>query len=490
MNGYIVGLVTFLVGLVTAALGELLSEEIRDRLDRIPHGVLRLASRFVDPAERASMYDDEWVPELTYILKGTEARPITRLVNGTSYALGILFSARRIARHLHRSAQEQGVPELGGPQELRKAVPVSLSGAGNFLISLSGARPDVLERCPSERVRFQSLGWALLITCAMAGVSMWFALSSAMGINSFAALPIAALWLAVILGIDRWLVTSMPLDGSRKFAMAIPRLVLALLLGTLISTPMVLRIFQSEINNQISVIREHQAASFLSAQEHSTVEQQVTTWNNTVNSLENVINSHGAVTVVPSSDPIIKSLNADRASEENLQKSYYQQWQCQLYGGPTCDVPKGDGPLAQATHTEYEQAAQQVNRLDSEIQTREQQLSASNAASQQTRYQDAISELPSAKQQLQIATGRQEALLNSFDASNDTENGLLIRLQALNQLTEGNSTVNYARLLLFLMFLVIECLPVTVRLLQRPGNYEKILRHMIRQELRDARRGL
>ena len=32
-----------------------------------------------------------------------------------------------------------------------------------------------------------------------------------------------------------------------------------------------------------------------------------------------------------------------------------------------------------------------------------------------------------------------------------------------------------ARILLFLLFLVIECLPVTVKLLQQPGNYEQIL---------------
>jgi len=62
MNGYLVGLVTFLVGLATAASGELLSEEIRDRLDQVPHAVLRLAARRLDPVERATVYDDEWLP--------------------------------------------------------------------------------------------------------------------------------------------------------------------------------------------------------------------------------------------------------------------------------------------------------------------------------------------------------------------------------------------------------------------------------------------
>lgn len=40
----------------------------------------------------------QWLAELTFILKGDEARPVTRLYHGTRYAVGILVSARRITR--------------------------------------------------------------------------------------------------------------------------------------------------------------------------------------------------------------------------------------------------------------------------------------------------------------------------------------------------------------------------------------------------------
>jgi hypothetical protein len=49
------------------------------------------------------VYDDEWMPELTCILKGDEARPITRLYHGTRFAPGILVSARRIGHNLPQS---------------------------------------------------------------------------------------------------------------------------------------------------------------------------------------------------------------------------------------------------------------------------------------------------------------------------------------------------------------------------------------------------
>src|SRR6202167_5282299 len=114
-----------------------------------------------------------------------------------------------------------------------------------IVLALAGVHEEVLTLVPSERARFESLGWAILITSGVATVSMWFALSSAVGINGILAFPIALAWGLVIMGIDRWLIVTMPVEGKRKFAIALPRLALALLLGTLISTPIVLRVFQS-----------------------------------------------------------------------------------------------------------------------------------------------------------------------------------------------------------------------------------------------------
>ena len=320
----------------------------------------------------------------------------------------------------------------------------------------------------------------------MATISMWFALDSAMGLKPFVALIAALGWGLIILGIDRWLVTSMPSEGARRLTIALPRLVLALLLGSLISTPIVLRIFQSEINAQIAVIKQQRASTFLATQQKSQVGAQVVYWRNDVANLEKVINSNGEVPINPATDPQVETLTRQRTAELALEQQYYKQWQCQLYGGAGC--PKGNGPLAQASENSYHQAVAQVTLLTNQIQQRENQLSATDAASKQARYQQAVNSLPQAKQQLSVATGREDVLQANFDAQNEAVNGLLIRLEALNQLSDNNFTVNSARFLLFLLFLTIECLPVSVKLLQRPGNYEKILQAAAERELGDARR--
>jgi hypothetical protein len=360
----------------------------------------------------------------------------------------------------------------------------SMSKTGKFLILVSGARSEVLDRCPTERIKFQSLGWAILITSGMATVSMWFALTSAMGFSPVLSFPVAVLWGLIIMGIDRWLVTSMPLDGKRKFLIAAPRLALAILLGTLISTPIVLRIFQSEINNQISIIKENNEAQFLTSQQHSSVQARVAAAQGRVTNLEQVIDSGGAQAINPANDPVVQGLTTELNNERNVAAQDYHAWQCQLYGG--CGAPKGSGPLAQASEARYDADETQITTLTNEIHAREQELQSNSASSQQSRLQQARSALPGAQAQLVAAQAEENSLLSNFQLTNSATNGLLIRLKALDQLSAGDSTLQAARLLLFLLFLVIEVLPVTVKLIQPQGNYEKIMRKEIANELKQA----
>jgi hypothetical protein len=367
-----------------------------------------------------------------------------------------------------------------------------------LVLGLSGADEEILEYVPSERTRFESLGWAILITSFMAMISMWFALSSALGINGIIAIPVAVFWGLVIMGIDRWLITSMPVDGGRRFAMAVPRVLLAILLGTLISTPLVLRIFQSEIDAQMALMQQKNYSSFLSNQQSSQVNQQVTTYNNELQQLNTVINSRGAQTGNNAADPELVTydkqltqLQSQLSHWTGLKATYYKNYACQLYGGADCPK-KGDGPAAKASYASYQQASQQVTStqaqigsVQGEIQQRDQVLNSTSAASQQQRYEEALNQRPIVQGEYNTAVQRRNQLQATFYAQNQAAHGILMRLEALSQLSSGNLTVAAARLLLFLLFLVIECLPVTVKLLQRPGQYEAALREAKKAEQRD-----
>jgi hypothetical protein len=370
-----------------------------------------------------------------------------------------------------------------------------------IVLALAGAHEEVLEFVPSERPRFESLGWAILITSGVAAVSMWFALASAVGINGILAFPVALAWGLVIMGIDRWLIVSMPIDGPRKFAMAAPRLALALLLGTLISTPLVLRIFESEINAQMAKMQQQSYNAFLQQQQASDVAKQVSTYSGELKYLDNVIATQGAATANAASDPELTAynsqltnLNTELAHWTSLKNQYYSDYICQLYGGPTCPK-KGYGPAAKASQKNYNAASGevatlqgQINHVQAEIQQRDAQLASNSKADQQTRYQQALTQQPIVKAEYDTALQRQNELQASFFANNQAAHGILNRLEALSQLSSGNFTVAAARFLIFLLFLVIECLPVTVKLMQQPGLYEEALQEAREAERRDVKK--
>lgn len=357
-----------------------------------------------------------------------------------------------------------------------------------FLIGLSGARPEILEKCPTERAKFEGIGGAVLTTSVLATVSMWFALTTALGLNKVVAVLPAVVWGLAIMSLDRWLVGSIPAEGRRRWQLAAPRIAMAVLLGVVISTPLVLQIFRSEIEAQMVEIKQRRANEFLQEQQRNSVGQEVTRWRNNVAALQKVVTSNGSVPVDASADPRIQALTKSRNDAQKLADKHYREWQCQLYGGEGC-TRKGNGPLARASKTAFDKERGRVADFNGRIESRRGQLTANDEASKATRLQEAKEDLPKAKEQLDAAVQRQNDLQERFDAENKATNGLLIRLQALDEVSGNNVTLNGARFLLFLLFLLIECLPVAVKLMQRPGAYEKILKLATDKELREARAG-
>jgi DNA-binding transcriptional MerR regulator len=93
-----VGAAVVLFGL-GAALGDVVSEEIRARLDRVPHALLRVAARRLAPELREENLAG-WTADLHEFLRGAEALPVTRLLRGIRCALGALTAAHAISRAL------------------------------------------------------------------------------------------------------------------------------------------------------------------------------------------------------------------------------------------------------------------------------------------------------------------------------------------------------------------------------------------------------
>jgi hypothetical protein len=174
--------------------------------------------------------------------------------------------------------------------------------------------------------------------------------------------------------------------------MVFPRITLALLLGVVISTPLVLQIFRPEIDHQVAVIQSQRSDAYF-----------------------------GQL----ASDPLSKEINQDRVRVSSLELA--------------------SNSAARGATTASVAAARLM--------------------------------LPSAEQTLLQDEREQRDLTAEFIKSNENSGGLLLRLQALNEITLGDSTLNAARWLLVLFIALVECMPVLIRILMLLGPeslYEKM----------------
>lgn len=358
---------------------------------------------------------------------------------------------------------------------------------GRLLIWLSGARAQILAECPTERPKYIGIGAAILITGTMAAVSLTFALVTALKVGLAAALPFALAWGLAIVSLDRLFVVSMQRQGPwwAHLLRAAPRLLLALLLGVVISTPFVLQIFRPEIEHEITQLQNAATAAYYRSLPASPLSKQITAEQTRVTILQNEAAGTGAGTGAGQS-PELTHLLAERTQAESNQKSAYTAWQCQLYG--PCRPP-GNGPLARADQARYNGFGLQVSQLTGKITQLQNQQQAADKKQQGLVSTTASSQLAKARKALNQDISEQQQETTDFTTKVKGDTGLLIRLQALGAVTAGNSTLNAARWLLFLLFVVIDCMPVFIKVMMNlgpEGNYDKMLAAEEKKQLRVA----
>jgi Domain of unknown function (DUF4407) len=361
---------------------------------------------------------------------------------------------------------------------------------GSPIVWLSGAQQDILARFKADRPKYAGMGSAVLITATMAGVSMAFALHSALKVSLAAAIPSAVAWGLAIMSLDRWLVVSLVRQQNKLgyLLLALPRVALAILFGLIISTPFTLQIFQPEINRQIPVIHEQRAENFNRNQATNSLAKTIKADQAQVKKDEAIIQSQGETGQNPGQDPTVQYLTKQLNQANGDANSDYDTWNCQVSGAPVGSVHcvAGDGNLAQAAHKSYLADEQKMSDLHARIRAREQQIAINNKNSASNILATAETDKAQVEKQLKTDLDEQAHNKNEFNSANSSNAGLLLRLQALDQVAAGSGTLQAARLLLFLFFTAIECLPVLVKVLLNLGpqtSYEQALAHAERAGL-------
>jgi hypothetical protein len=359
-----------------------------------------------------------------------------------------------------------------------------MGGIGRLLVWLSGADYETLAvQHGRVRARYVGTGTGIVITGLIAGCSMWFALTSALGVSAAAAAaPLAACWALAIMCIDRWVVVSLERREGRGplgyLVAASPRIALALVLGFVISTPITLRVFQKEIDFHLQLAQSAARSAYLSSPARTKLVDQIKTDQERVDSL--AAGGTGTTTQpaqVTNLQTQLKNAKSKLASDTPQETNFYNEWQCEAYGIPLPDgttCPAGNGQLAAAAKGSYETFKIAV-RQDQETITG---LEASITKAQASVRNEAEQELPAARKTLKNDQNQLAAQDQDFAKQNAGDTGLLARINALDGAAAASPGLQAARWLLFLVFFLIDCLPALMAIthvLNEPDDYEKAI---------------
>lgn len=297
-----------------------------------------------------------------------------------------------------------------------------------FFWLCSGANKEILSNCPSESTKYVSIGATIFFTGVFAALAGGYALFTVFD-SYVMAILFGVLWGLMIFNLDRFIVSSMRKNGQpgQEFLQALPRLVLALVISIVIARPLELKIFEKEVNSEItSMIQEDLAAKEFTLKERF------------VSTRERL---HAEIQALKD------EIAAKTESRNELRRIAREE-----ADGTGGTMKRNPGPIYQIKKAE-------ADRVEAELD----ELIAINTPL-----------IEEKERTLAEWNDKEKAEFAALEAGQLT--GLASRIEALDRLTAKSEAIQIASWFVMLLFLVVETAPIFVKLTAQRGPYDYVLK--------------
>jgi hypothetical protein len=334
-----------------------------------------------------------------------------------------------------------------------------------------------------ERAKFAAMGGVLLTTAGVASVSMFFALHHAVGADVGWSIALGLAWGVVILNLDRFLVVTMNGARDRRWLMAMTvlgRLLLAALVAMVVSMPLVLQIFASDISSELPLIAAQKSEQYQENLANNPIEVQIKGLDKKIAAEEAVISGKGS-TQEQDDQANVTKLTGELTAAQTQAATDKKKWLCEI-GGLKLDCPPGSSGLAgngfraQGDEAQYEADEAQVSQLKTELGNASTALATDQAADKQN-VDNNEQELKANHTTLAGLQGELNNDINNDRNQNNADHGLLAQVEALFEASGRSFGLNVAHWLVTALFFAIELLPVGVKTMMLLGPktaYEEI----------------
>lgn len=356
-----------------------------------------------------------------------------------------------------------------------------------FLWTCAGVNKQILRQCPGDYAKYAGIGGTILFTALMACFSGGYALSYVFG-NFWIGLIFGIFWGLLIFNLDRFIVNTMYSDGKHTISWdeiksGLPRIVMAIFLGIVISYPLELKLFDDEIQVKIDELKQDRLRSFIQIDQ------------NRVDSLEAVIadlrenppSLHDGQIIIGNDK--LNTLNQKRKDTQALFQAEEQSITELTYSirnlRANNEKGKNDAKIASkqqqlTTHKiSRNKYKKEINAIDAEMATLSPQLADiidKTVAEQSENIKRKEDEILKLKLKIEQADSIYSATLNK------NFNGLQAQMLAFNEMKntkaedEVYSSTQIASWLIMILFIIIETAPTFFKMMMEDGPYDDLLR--------------
>lgn len=292
-----------------------------------------------------------------------------------------------------------------------------------FLWSCAGVDKPLLRMSSQDHAKKAGMGGTILFTALMAMISGGYAIytvfqeSDMSDIAWAIAIFFGIFWGGLIFNLDRYMVSSMYTDGKPSISLqelvsGLPRIVIAILLGIVISTPLELLVFSGKIN-------EHIQSEVLVASTEEAIKVDLTEIDRRIQDCKGMLSSA-------------------QNDEKNAWDAYNQE--VNIGGGGRI---AGYGPNAKKKEELWQTAKEKREKYEEQLDALQKQRD------------DKIS-----------------TVQNTAKQSAELDKGLATRIDALLKVTGPDSDLFWPRMLIMLLFIALEIMPVLNKMMMSSGKYD------------------
>jgi len=336
-----------------------------------------------------------------------------------------------------------------------------------FLWICAGANRPVLRQCPTEYAKYAGIGGTILFTALMAMLSGGYAFYTIFEEVSTACF-FGVFWGLLIFNLDRFMVNTMYSDGKHTISKdellgGLPRIILAIFLGIIISVPIELRIFDDKIQSQLLIDQGKVSDDVRNANEELYNER------NRIIELRGTYEDKLKELQTGTSDGYASRIATMERDLQVAEDKLYNET-----NGTGVTKKRGYGPAAKQLQEQVDRMRLALSGLREEeriAKSKNQEYINRQITSTQSYIDDLDRQLTNVNNQIIQKENERDKATNALT-------GFTARLKALSEITDhnNNTTLFIARLMIMLLFITIEIIPTLFKMMMTAGPYDNLLR--------------